>query len=107
MNIPRVLELLKIEKECISRNEQSQCDRCCSTCDLVQDTNELLEMYCSLIDFLEQFDVSVKFSTPLPESVPFVECHARSSFSPRFYSNEILYSNDVLYLKNPMEDDLK
>lgn len=97
MNIPRVLELLKIEKECISRNEQSQCDRCCSTCDLVQDTNELLEMYCSLIDFLEQF----KFSTPLPEPVPFVECHARSSFSPRFYPN------DVLYLKNPMEDDLK
>lgn len=44
MTPERVLELLKIERECIKRNKFG-CDRRCGECDLVQDTDELLEMY--------------------------------------------------------------
>ena len=43
----RMLELLKIERECVSRADT--CDRNCASCDLVQDTNELLEMYDKVI----------------------------------------------------------
>ena len=43
----RMLELLKIERECVSRGDT--CDRNCASCDLVQDTNELLEMYDKVI----------------------------------------------------------
>lgn len=41
----RILELLKIERECVKRGE----NRKCNECDLVQNTDELLEMYDSLI----------------------------------------------------------
>lgn len=44
MTKDRALELLKIEHECVLRNENG-CDRNCANCDLVQDTDELLEMY--------------------------------------------------------------
>lgn len=44
MTKDRALELLKIERECVLRNENG-CDRNCANCDLVQDTDELLEMY--------------------------------------------------------------
>ncbi|MBR3739477.1 MAG: hypothetical protein IKN04_03345 [Clostridia bacterium] len=41
MNLERVIELLSIEKECVSRN----CDRNCEVCDLSQDRSELLKAY--------------------------------------------------------------
>lgn len=46
MTLGRILELLKIERECIKRNNiPFGCDRKCGECDLVQDTDELLKMY--------------------------------------------------------------
>lgn len=44
MTKDRAFELLKIEHECVVRNENG-CNRDCANCDLVQDTDELLEMY--------------------------------------------------------------
>ena len=51
MTSERVVELLKIERECIKRNSiPFGCDRRCGECDLVQDTDELLEMYDTVIE---------------------------------------------------------
>ena len=52
MNLVRALELIKIEKQCIERNKKQQCDRQCEACDLVQKTNDLLEAYEAIIDFV-------------------------------------------------------
>ena len=41
MTNERILELLEIEKRCLLRD----CDRDCAKCDLVQDRDELEEMY--------------------------------------------------------------
>lgn len=55
MTRERAIELLKIERECINRNNQSfgkNCDRNCGKCDLMQNTEELLEMYDFVLDFI-------------------------------------------------------
>ena len=57
MTHDRAIELLKIERECINRNNQSfgeNCDRNCGKCDLVQNTEELLNMYDYVINFVEK-----------------------------------------------------
>ena len=54
MSIERIIELLKVEKECVERNERCSCGRHCEKCDLVQETNELIAMYGQLIDLLEK-----------------------------------------------------
>ena len=57
MKHDRAIELLKIERECINRNNQpfgKNCDRNCSKCDLVQNSEELLEMYDYVIDAIEK-----------------------------------------------------
>ena len=57
MTSDRVLELLKIERECINRNNQPfgmNCNRECGKCDLLQDTDELLEMYDTVIEKYEK-----------------------------------------------------
>ena len=50
MDKERVKELLEIELECITRADT--CDRNCSECDLVQDTDELKAMYRWMIEKL-------------------------------------------------------
>lgn len=52
MQDTRVIELLKIERECIRKS--SSCDRRCGNCELVQDTDELLEMYKTAIELLKE-----------------------------------------------------
>lgn len=58
MKIARVLELLKIERECVTRqspcNEKSKlCDRNCGECDIAQNDLELIEMYDFVIRMIE------------------------------------------------------
>ncbi len=45
MNYSRVLEILRTERECVSRNDGTNCDRDCANCDLVLDAEEILEAY--------------------------------------------------------------
>ena len=45
MTNERALELLGIERQCLLRNRDG-CDRNCAECDLVQEDEELEEMYC-------------------------------------------------------------
>lgn len=52
MTVDRMIELLKIEHECMLRKSHDGCTDCMS-CDLVQDDVELHEMYTDVIAFLE------------------------------------------------------
>lgn len=49
MNLQRKIELLEAERGCIRRQDKNPCNRKCADCDLVQDSEELLEMYNDLI----------------------------------------------------------
>ena len=49
MTIQRMVELLKIEHECMLRKSHGDCDGQCENCELVQDDGELHEMYENVI----------------------------------------------------------
>lgn len=55
MTIQRMIELLKIEHECMLRGAHDDCDRDCANCELVQDDGELHEMYTNVIGILEEY----------------------------------------------------
>lgn len=58
MTIERCVELLKIEKECVLRQDTSKCCReslGCAKCDLVQDANEISEMYDTSINIINSY----------------------------------------------------
>lgn len=48
-NADRIIELMQIELECVSRED---CDRRCSECDLVHDREELIDTYKKVIGIL-------------------------------------------------------
>lgn len=50
----RIIELMKAERECVSRNSGRSCDRNCGACDLVQDDQELLAAFDGAIERLEK-----------------------------------------------------
>ena len=54
MTLNRMIELLKIEHECMLRASHDDCDRHCEDCDIVQDDDELHEMYTDVICILEK-----------------------------------------------------
>lgn len=63
MELKRMIDLLKIERECVRRNSDCECDRDCANCDLVQIDKDLLEMYDSVIETLSK-GLSKEKSTP-------------------------------------------
>lgn len=56
MNQLRATELLEIELACVRRNESGACDRNCAVCDLVQETDELVDMYEYVINRMKSSD---------------------------------------------------
>lgn len=56
MTIDRMVELLEIEHTCMLRGAHDDCDRNCADCELVQDDNELHEMYTNVIALLKEQD---------------------------------------------------
>ena len=52
LSIDEAIELLRTERMCVRHADV--CDRECEKCALVQDTDELLEMYDSVCDWLEE-----------------------------------------------------
>ena len=54
MTKERMIELLKIEHECMLRASHDDCDRDCLNCELVQDDDELHEMYTNVIQIIER-----------------------------------------------------
>lgn len=64
MSLARVLELLKLERECVQRQirstipaESSKCPRewegTCRGCDLVQSDSDVLQMYDTVIELVD------------------------------------------------------
>lgn len=55
------IKLLEIERECISRNNEKMilCDRNCEKCDLVQDSDKLVEMYNYAIESLKRDEIGL------------------------------------------------
>lgn len=49
MTKERMVELLEAEHECMLRASHDDCDRKCEDCELVQDDDELHEMYTNVI----------------------------------------------------------
>ena len=56
MDKNEVIRILKIERECISRD----CDRNCGQCDLVQEQETLFKVYDEAIRLLEQMEYGNK-----------------------------------------------
>ena len=56
MKISRAIELMEIERECVSRD----CDRDCQNCDISQDRDELLEAYGEVIAATKYFQIKYK-----------------------------------------------
>lgn len=56
MTIDRMVELLKIEHECMLRKSHGDCNGRCEDCELVQDDGELHEMYENVIGLIESME---------------------------------------------------
>lgn len=55
MNIDRAIELMRVERECVIRNDKGvNCDRDCSSCDLLQKTSDIIEAYGIAIEKMEE-----------------------------------------------------
>lgn len=54
MTVQRMVELLEIEHECMLRGSHGDCDRKCEDCELVQDDDELHEMYTNVIEMVRK-----------------------------------------------------
>jgi len=59
MKDTRVIELLRIERECVRRG--LSCDRECGNCELTQDTDELLEMYGTAIELISAYHQRMEY----------------------------------------------
>ena len=53
MTINRMIELLEIEQQCVTRKSRDNCYNC-NLCDLVQSDLELQEMYAGVIAILKE-----------------------------------------------------
>lgn len=53
MNMNRVVEILKIEKECVERQDTPKCNRDCENCDLLLPTEEVKQAYTLAIGCIE------------------------------------------------------
>lgn len=53
MGIEKIIEILNIEKECVKRNINKDCNRDCSSCDLVLEDEEILTAYTLAISILK------------------------------------------------------
>ena len=70
MNIPTLVEILKVERECVRRNDGSNCDRNCAECDLLMDAQAVEEAYNMAIDELTKqkrwHDIALLIAATLP-----------------------------------------
>lgn len=106
MKIDRVLELLKIERECVTRqspcNEKSKlCNRNCGECDIAQNDLELIEMYDFVISMIEALSgrsqwISVKDDLPKEHDSIFAN---HTHLSKHMWAKES--DNVIVYVRFP------
>ena len=66
MTHERMIELLEIELLCVKKNVYNACDGDCEHCELVQDAEEVIAMYSSVIQLLK---------TQKPKVIAFEDIH--------------------------------
>lgn len=89
MTNERAVELLKIEKECILRQDTSMCNRdtCgCQCCDLVQDSEDILAAY----------DMAISALTADPDAEAFKAGYIKGAIDNNAHVSDIA---DGLYNK--------
>lgn len=63
MTIDEAKRLLLIERECVKRNDDINCNRQCEKCDLVQDADKIIEMYSNVAEWLEELKAYKEIGT--------------------------------------------
>ena len=53
MEAEKVIEILEVEKKCVTRASKNKCNRNCEVCDLVRPSEEILEAYTEVISILK------------------------------------------------------
>ena len=53
MTKDRAIEIIKTERLCVLKNENKSCDRDCAKCDLVMETDEIIEAYNMAVEALK------------------------------------------------------
>lgn len=56
LGVTRVKQLMEIERKCVHWNDLDICGQDCATCELVQDTEELLKAYDYVISVLAMLE---------------------------------------------------
>lgn len=77
----KVIKGLTIERECIQRNWDGKCDRKCDKCDIVQNTEYLLNVYDSALELLKEQEAvkPIVYGTQF-----FCVCNCRISYGDNF-----------------------
>ena len=66
MTIQRIHDIMKNELRCVQRNELKECDRDCSKCDLLMDTDEIIQAYNDVLKILERIKNLKQYESPYP-----------------------------------------
>jgi len=84
MTKERMIELLKIEHECMRRGAHNECDRDCAKCELVQDDRELDEMYTGVVALLKEQEAKTGKWIPVTNGRGGLECSICHDYAPSY-----------------------
>ena len=56
MTSERIIELLTCEQTCVKRQGTDKCDRNCASCDLIQDSKEIEQMYDEAEEIIKNYE---------------------------------------------------
>ena len=60
MKPERAREILETERECVERNDGTNCDRVCANCDLLLPAEEILKAYDTAIEYCREKEVMIR-----------------------------------------------
>lgn len=66
MTIQRIHDIMENELQCVQRNELKECDRDCGKCDLLMDTDEIIQAYNDVLKILERIKNLKQYESPYP-----------------------------------------
>ena len=94
---------MQIEKECVLRQDTPECDRDCRTCDLCQDTQEIISAYDYVIRELGKAKKSKSFIPPTVEEVTDYCIERNNGINPEAFI-DFYESKGWVVGKSPMKD---
>lgn len=66
MTIQHIHDIMENELQCVQRNELKECDRDCGKCDLLMDTDEIIQAYNDVLKILERIKNLKQYESPYP-----------------------------------------